>query len=53
MDQYPYQTAFHRELKTIGRAQMTIDAYDATLRQLFNYLEDQRPIYAHDPTPTT
>ena len=50
MDQYPYQTAFHRELKAIGRAQMTIDAYDATLRQLFNYLEDQRPIYAHDPS---
>lgn len=50
MDQYPYQTAFHRELKAIGRAQMTIDAYDATLCQLFNYLEDQRPIYAHDPS---
>lgn len=49
MDQYPYQAAFHRELKARGRAPMTIDAYDATLRQLFNYLEDQRPGYAHDP----
>lgn len=50
MDQYPYQAAFHRELKAKGRAPMTIDAYDATLRQLFNYLEDQRPGYAHDPS---
>lgn len=50
MDQYPYQAAFHRELKARGRAPMTIDAYDATLRQLFNYLEDQRPGYAHDPS---
>lgn len=50
MDQYPYQAAFHRELKARGRAPMTIDAYDATLRQLFNYLEDQRPGYTHDPS---
>lgn len=50
MDQYPYQAAFHRELKARDRAPMTIDAYDATLRQLFNYLEDQRPGYAHDPS---